>query len=51
MRVNRPVMKLDGKNIIRVRMLVSYDGTIFLASYAYIIQRTLKVLITHLKTE
>jgi len=28
-RVNRPIMKLDGKNIICVYMLVFYDTLIF----------------------
>jgi hypothetical protein len=48
--MNRPIMKLDGKKIICVCMLVFYDGSIFLASYAYMTSRKLKMLKTHLKT-
>jgi len=51
-RVNRPIMKPDGKNIISV--FVSGFFTIivkFSASFAQIIYRKLKMLITNLKTE
>jgi len=49
--VNQLIMKLDNKNIICVCMLVFYDSFNFLASYACMIKRKLKMLITRLKAE
>jgi len=49
-RVKRPIMNLDGRYIICVGVWV-FAIVNFLVSYAYTMQRKLKILITRLKTE